>query len=121
MPVRGPDRGRAAAGAAPVPGAAVVKRRLTFHMLGQVELTATVSRVRAAEIVEQRELVQRSDSVQMPEAVLELDDPVRHVALGACVAITDVRAVEVDPSVPPAPGPPVYPAPGGHVTVRVPG
>lgn len=121
MPVRGPDRGGAAAGSAPVAGSAVVMRRLTFHMLGQVELSATVSRVRAAEIVEQWELVQRSDSVQMPEAVLELENPARHVALGACVAITDVRAAEGTPSVHPAAVLGHWAGPGRHVTEEVPG
>ncbi|WP_337830570.1 hypothetical protein [Pseudonocardia sp. TMWB2A] len=87
--MRGPDRADLAAGAAPVAGSAVVMRRLTFHMLGQVELSATVSRVRAAEIVEQWELVQRSDSVQMDEAVVTINgSPEFHIALGACVAIT---------------------------------
>lgn len=91
MPVRGPDRGGASAGAAPVAGSAVVMRRLTFHMLGGATMTTSVSAHEAALVIGMWETVQRSDSVQMNESVVTVTgSPELHIALGACVAITVV-------------------------------
>lgn len=92
MPVRGPDRGRAAAGAAPVPGAAVVTRRkLTLHAQGGVSASLTLSEATASELLRGWEKVQRSAELDIPETTVSvpLEGKVVHLALGAVAMIVE--------------------------------
>lgn len=92
MPVCGPDRGGASAGAAPVAGAAVVTRkRLTLHAQGGVSASLTLSEATASELLTWWEKVQRSADLDIPETTISvpLQGKVVHLALGAVAMIVE--------------------------------